>query len=249
MPKKQIFGSIIILILLSFICMFIYDEFKDTKNERKTKLIVEKGINKLSLYYTDTTGRNYYLYGLNKITVDYGDRSLELNKALEAKQFTMDDVIKLIGKENEISSLNGDFTKINNQNISLLMCQTIGEESNQDYYFGPSDMEKREGFCKAEPYICSFTKTYFVLDVSESNDDKYVYLTLRMFQDEEVVTVKVEKNLVVDMLEDQAYEFQFTSIGNSQQEDIQSIFKNHKLISIQATDRVGLDQINDNVCQ
>ena len=54
MPKKQIFGSIIILIVLSLICMFIYDEFKDEKNNHQKKLIVEKGGSKLSLYYTDT---------------------------------------------------------------------------------------------------------------------------------------------------------------------------------------------------
>ena len=40
MPKKQIFGSIIILIVLSLICMFIYDEFKDEKNNHQKKLIV-----------------------------------------------------------------------------------------------------------------------------------------------------------------------------------------------------------------
>lgn len=247
MPKKQIFGSIIILVILSFICMFIYDEFKEEKKNRETKLIVEKGDKKLSLYYTDTTGKNYYLYGLNNITVDYGDHVLELNRALEAKQITMDEVIELVGKENEVSYLDGGITKINNQDLALLQCKTI--EGNQDYYFGPSDMENREGFCKEEPYICSFTKTYLVLDVIDSNDDKYVYLTLRMFQDEEVVTVKVDKNLAVDMVEDQSYEFQFTSIGDNQQEDIQSIFKNHKLISIKVTDRVGLDQVNESICQ
>ena len=38
MPKKQIFGSIIILIVLSLICMFIYDEFKDEKNYKEKTL-------------------------------------------------------------------------------------------------------------------------------------------------------------------------------------------------------------------
>lgn len=248
MSKKQMLGSVLILILLSFICMFIYDKFKNEQENRETKLIVEKGDNKLTLYYTDTTGRNYYLYGLDKITVDYGDRSLELNKALEAKQFTMDEVIQWIGYSNKETYWDGGSTKINNQDISLLMCQTVGEESNRDYYFGTSDMKKREGFCEEEPYICSFTRTYLVLDISASNDDKYVYLTLKMFQDEEVVTVKIDKDLVNDVVEDKYYEFQFTSIGNSSENDIQSIFKNHKLVSIQATDKTGLDQINENIC-
>ena len=62
--------------------MFIYNEFKDRKDDRQTKLINEVGKEQLSLFYTDKDNNNYYLYGLNKITVDYGDRTLELNKAL-----------------------------------------------------------------------------------------------------------------------------------------------------------------------
>lgn len=247
MPKKQIFGSIIILIILSFVCMFIYDEFKDNQNQRKVSLIVEEGNRKLTLYYTDPAGRNHYLYGLKRITVDYGDRTLELNKALEAKQFTMDAVIRIIGRDNEESYWDGGSIKINNQSLSLLQCHTI--DGNQDYYFGPSDMEYKEGFCEEEPYICSFTKTYLVLKISESNDDGYIYLTIKQFQGEEVVTVKVKRDLTEDITEDQFYEFQFISVGNQQEEDIQSIFNHYTLVSIQATNRVGLDQINESVCQ
>lgn len=247
MTRRQIIGTIFILVILSFICMFIYDEFKDEQKERRTELIVEKGDNKLTLYYTDSKDRNYYLYGLDKITVDYGDHDLELNKALEAKQFDMKSVIELIGSKNQESYWDGGSIKINNQDISLLQCHTT--DGNEDYYFGPSDMEKKEGFCKDEPYICSFTKTYLVLDVSESNDENFVYLTLKMFQGEEVVTVKVEKNLISEMIEDQFYEFQFTSVEVTDSETIEDIFKNHKLVSITQTDRTGFDQINESVCK
>ena len=112
MPKKQIFGSIIILIVLSLICMFIYDEFKDEKNNHQKKLIVEKGGSKLSLYYTDKN-HHYYVYGLRKIIVDYGDHDLELDKALEAKQITIDEVIHLIGNDNKLSYGDGGSIKIN----------------------------------------------------------------------------------------------------------------------------------------
>lgn len=247
MSKRQIFGTIIILIILSFICMFIYDEFKDEQKERKTELIVEKGDNKLTLYYTDSDGKNYYLYGLDKIIVDYGDHDLELDKALEAKQISMESVIELIGNKNQQSYWDGGSIKINNNDLSLLQCHTTN--GNEDYYFGPSDMEKQEGFCEDEPYICSFIKTYLVLDVSDSNDEKYVYLTLKQYQGEEVVTVKVERSLIDEMIEDQFYEFQFTSVGASEEESIEDIFKNHELVSITATDKVGMDQINESVCR
>lgn len=248
MPKRQIFGSLIILVVLSFICMMIYDEFKDVKNERETKLIVEKGNSGLKLYYIDSTNRNYYLYGLDKITVDYGDRKLELNKALEARQITIAEIVSLIGNKNELPYWDGGSVKINNDNLALLQCHT--PSGNLDYYFGPSDMEYKPGFCEDEPYICLFTKTYLVLDVSDSNDDNYIYLTLKMFQGEEVVTVKVKKNLIGNsILEDQYYEFQFASKGNSSNENIEAIFDSHELISITVTEKEGFEQINESVCE
>lgn len=247
MTKRQVVGTMFILIILSFVCMFIYNEFKDEQKERKTQLLIKEGDSKITLYYTDTKGRNYYLYGLDKITVDYGDHDLELNKALEAKQFDMKSVIKLIGNDNQISYKDGGSIKINNNDISLLQCHTT--LGNQDYYFGPSNMEYKSGFCLDEPYICSFIKTYLVLDVSDSNDEKYAYLTLKMFQGEEVVTVKVRKNLIDEIIEDQFYEFQFTVSESKKGDNIQEIFDNHKLISITATDKTGFDQINEDVCK
>lgn len=247
MPKKQIVGSIFILIILSFICMFIYDEFKDKKEERQTRLIVEKKDSELTLYYTDFSKNNYYLYGLNKITVDYGDHSLELNKALEAKQITVNEIIELIGKENEADYPDGGSIKFHNKDISLLQCQTL--EGNQDYYFGPSNMPYAEGFCKEVPYICSFVRTYLVLDISDSNNEEYIYLTLREFQGEEVATIRVEKKLIQDIQEDQYYEFQFGSLKVSDKTDIKSLFESHVLLSISHTEKTGLEQINENICK
>lgn len=247
MPKRQIFGSIFILIILSFICMFIYDNFKDVKEARQTQLVVEGNNGGLTLYYQDANKINYYLYDFNQITVDYGDHSLELNKALEAKQITIKEIIQLIGKENKVDYWDGGSIKFHNRDISLLQCQTL--EGNQDYYFGPSNMPYAEGFCKDIPYICSFIRTYLVLDISDSNNEEYSYLTLREFQEEEVATVRVDKKLVQDIQEDQYYEFQFGSLTASGKTDIKSLFESHLLLSISHTEKIGLEQINEDVCK
>lgn len=247
MSKKQIVGSIFILIILSFICMFIYDNFKDAKGERQTKLVVEGNNSGLTLYYTDSSKSNYYLYDLDKIIVDYGDHSLELDKALEAKQITVNEIISLIGSDNIIHYKDGGSTKIYNQDVSLLQCQTI--DGNEDYYFGPSNMQYAEGFCREVPYICSFIRTYLILDISDSNDKKYSYLTLKEFQSEEVTTIKVEKELVSDIEEDQYYEFQFGSLTENDKTDIKSLFDSHLLLSISHTEKEGLEQVNENVCK
>ncbi len=249
MPRKQIFGSVLILIILSFICMFIYDQFKDVKETKQTTLIEEVSEEnpKLTLYYTDKNGRNYYLYGLDKITVDYSDHALELNKALEARQFSIEEIITYIGRKHEENYWDGGSFKIHNDQISLLSCNTI--DRNQDYYFGPSNMEYKEGFCQEDPYICSFIKTYFVLDISPSKDSNFVYLTLKEYRGEEVVTVKVDSSLVGEIEEDHYYQFQFHSLGDSDLEDIESIFKYHKLDSITETEQIEDNQVHENICQ
>jgi len=248
MPKKQIFGSIIIIVLLSFICMYIYDNYKV---EKETKLVIDKKnncIGNLDLYYTDSKGNNYYLYCLDKIIVDYGDRILDLDKALDRKQITMDFVYEQVKKNGSVDSyLDSESLKYSNNDFSLLMCKT--SFGNNDYYFGPSNMQYMEGFCKDDPYTCSFVRTYLVLDMSESNDNEFTYLTLREFQDEEVVTIKVIKELIPEIIEDNYYEFMFGSLGKSKETDIKTIFESNLLLSITPTDKEGLEQKNESVCK
>jgi len=248
MTKRQILKMIIVIIILSFICIYIYDNYKV---ENVTKLVInekEECNGNLDLYYTDKEGNNYYLYCLDEIIVDYGDRTLDLNKALERKQITMDFVYEEVKKDGKVNTYwDGGSIKYNNNDFSLLKCQTT--LGNNDYYFGPSSMTKKEGFCIEEPYTCSFVRTYLILDTSISNDENYIYLTLKEYQDEEVVTVKIDKTLVPEIVEDNYYEFRFTSTGKSNETDIKSIFESNKLIEINKTIRTGLNQINENLCK
>lgn len=110
-------------------------------------------------------------------------------------------------------------------------------------------MEYEEGFCQELPYICHFIKTYLILDASESNDQRYMYLTLKQFQAEEVETIKIEKSLVPELEEDQYYEFTFGHQGLNQEETIKEIFEHNILLSIIKTEKVGLDQINESICK
>lgn len=249
MSKKQILGIIVILIFLCFVCKFIYTEFKVDEAEKQTKLVItetDKSSVKFDLYYTDDDV-NYYVYNLDKIIVDYGDRKLELNRALETKQITMDFVLEYVKNNGTTDSYwDGGTNKYSNSELSVLECKTL--DGNSDYYFGPSNMEYKEGFCKDEPYICQFVRTYLIVDISESNDENFAYLTLREFQGEDVVTVKVKKQFTIDMIEEAYYEFTFGSLGNLD-EDIKSLFDNNRLLSVVMTDKIGLEQINDSICR
>ncbi len=101
-------------------------------------------------------------------------------------------------------------------------------------------------------YNVSFIKTYNVLKVTESNDEEYVYLTLRRFQDEDVETVKVNKYVARDVEADKNYEFTFEVnldllSDDFEQDDIEDIFREARLVNISYTDKLGLEQIQENI--
>lgn len=93
----------------------------------------------------------------------------------------------------------------------------------------------------------TFIKTYNVLNVADSNDYKYLYITLRQFQCEEVVTVKIKRELCLDILVGNNYEFTFEFTDSMVEENISSIFSNTILKSINVTDKLGIEQIEDPV--
>lgn len=92
----------------------------------------------------------------------------------------------------------------------------------------------------------TFIRTYKVLNVAESNEEAYLYLTIRQYQFEEVVTVKVKRELCPDVSEGNSYEFTFRYTSKLVKDDtINDIFDNTDLIKIVYTDKEGMGQIQD----
>jgi len=189
MRKKTIIVNFIMIIILSFICMYIYDNYHVVK---ETTLIVETGNNnKTIVSYLSTKKEDYYLYNIDNIIVDYTDRKLELNNALEMKQITINNVLTYLEEKANIN--NGKIVLYENDDFSLLKCSLENEKTN--YVFGSKSMVYKDSFCADIPYLCSFTKTYYVLDISEYKNN-YVYLTFKNDSSEEVATIQIEKDRI-----------------------------------------------------
>lgn len=88
----------------------------------------------------------------------------------------------------------------------------------------------------------TFSKVYGIINIAPSNNDNYLYLTLRDYQHEEVETVKVLKDLASSVEINKTYEFTFNARGIEPDEDIEDIFKKCSLINIKSTEETGLDQ-------
>ncbi len=195
-----------------------------------------------------------FYYGLNKATININGEKYDLIDAIYNKVISLDDIYKRIHlvdsyDDGGTSIYSDGYIKYNKNgtikeqkvgSYKIIQCNTLS--GNKDVYIGDLNMEYKNSFCLNQ----NFVRTYKVLNIEDSNDEEYVYLTLRSFQEEEVETVKVEKKIVSTVEEDKSYEFKFRYENDEDlKDDIKSIFENSKLIKVYLTDKEGLDQRND----
>lgn len=243
MPKMQIFKGTIIIVILAFICMYIYDNYKV---ETKTTIVVRNSAtcsNNLKEYYKDSNNNKYYFYCIDDIIIDYTDRTLELKRALEAKQIDMEFVLSNLNKEYSVKDKKLTYYK--NDDFSIIKCKT--QSGKYNYIFGTKDMEYKEGVCEDTPYLCKFSKTYYVLDVNESKNKDNIYLTIKNDINSEVETIKLDSKYVNDLTENSYYQFDFGSKKEKIDQDIKDIFTNNTLIKVSLVENDSI-KINDENC-
>ena len=93
---------------------------------------------------------------------------------------------------------------------------------------------------------CTFTRTYKVLAIYDSNDDDYKWITIRSYQDEDIATVKIKNKYNINKNEN--YEIKFKVEGKIKKDNISDIYNNSSIISIDETDKEGLEQLNEKIC-
>ena len=241
MPKKQILGMGIIIVILSFICMYMYDNFKVEVNTTVEVNYSDK--EELVEYYQDRDNNSYYLLGLDSIIIDYTDRKLDLDRALNTKQIDMEFIFENL---KEKYSINNDKVKFyQNNDFSLLECTK--DDGTKNYIFGKDVMNYKEGLCKNKPYLCSFTKKYYILDITDSNDLKFRYITLRSTTNGEVDTIKMNSNDLDNIFIGQYYNFEFASTNDTVDGSIKEIFNNNSIIDIELDE--GTANINEDECK
>ena len=93
----------------------------------------------------------------------------------------------------------------------------------------------------------TFTKTYNINHVALSTDDKYIYITIKEFQKDEIETVKVDKELFKQVEVGDNYEILFKIKDNRIKDNIKSIFYNSEIVKVEKTDRIGLEQLSEQI--
>lgn len=93
---------------------------------------------------------------------------------------------------------------------------------------------------------CTFTRTYKVLAIYDSNDENYKWITIRSYQDEDIATIKIKSKY--SLKENKNYEIKFKVKNKIKKDDIINIYNNSSITSINETGKVGLEQLNEEIC-
>lgn len=191
--------------------------------------------------YGNHGNEQYFMDCLHHITVNIDSEKIELKDALEQEKVSIQGILNTL-KKDQNGVYKSDATGFANPSLSVRVCEN---NSQTLYYFSSGDVSYDKNYCTntVAQSTCSFTRTYQLLHVVESNDENYHYLTLKQFQAEPVVTVKVPKDINPNIEIEKFYEFAFATTYHGQLSEIGEVFEHASITSIQETDKVGLDQL------
>lgn len=229
--KEKQLKILLILSLIIIGLLIIYILFKPNLVNTLNVEIKESNSCKEAQEYLKIDNYKVYTYCLDNI---YIRKNNELTELKEYYLNNSDIFTKLTKKDNNpIVYKDGVSVKYIYDNLAILKCHTL--EGNEDIYLGPKDMGYEEGFCSVDKAIVKQYQTYgfFILDIAPSNDEAYIYLTLRAFQGEEVATVRIDKSINPDLKEDTFYKFILLTTEYTKNDTIINLFNTSKIESIE----------------
>lgn len=97
-------------------------------------------------------------------------------------------------------------------------------------------------------YDCTVIKTYYIKNISNSNDENYKYITISEFQTEGTYTIKLSKIDSEKLKAEKNYEFTFKTNKENIKVTTDILFGNSEIINIKESDKVGLEITNTYNC-
>ena len=119
----------------------------------------------------------------------------------------------------------------NEQNIEII------KENRQKYYQNETNYSS-----------CDFVRTYFVEMIKESDDGEDYTVVLSEYLSDDLTTVRLDKNIANNLQVGFYYEFTFKTYQAYIDTDIENIFDENEVVSVKETDKVGVNQIQQDSC-
>lgn len=193
----------------------------------------------------------YQQKDLSLLIYDKDNNYYEFKDLLKSERFALDSLKLYLEdlvqnkKMQKYLLYDGGTSIYKNSEGTIIFCNTL--DGNKDIYYGSGTLEDdlKGAFCgHKEDNSCTFTRTFYIesIHAGETEDEKQV--VLKYFQgDRDLVTMYGDRILEVG----KNYEFTFKT-DKVFKDTIQNIFSNSLLLDIKKTDKLGLEQVQDEIC-
>ena len=247
--KSKIIISILFLIIIIIIITPIaYYKKMYPKFDIYTITISKSNINDSVKEYKIKDNIKVYYYELDELLLCDIKECYKMKDALKRNQTTIEKIKSFLESQTELKNIkklnlwDGGTKIYSNLMYSIIVCNTL--DGNNDIYIGPSDMISKlnNGYCgHAESTTKKFTRTYYIVSITDDDDENYINVTLKTYQGPTEI-VKLDKSANITA----GRNYEFTFINYHEFEDtISNIFEYSQVVEIKETKKVGMDQINE----
>ena len=240
MKKRNIVGLICVGIIILMIIGSIFYSKNDKnaqENNSVTFLATKTNDCKSNKIYAEMSDYQIISYCLDNIKITDGD-----TKDL-VDYLNNNSIIKVVDSWSKKVLNNNNGTLYYNNDYKIVKCNL---DDNKNLYVGTNEMPV-DDLCTKNNKDLTFRRTYQVLNITDSDTEEYWYLTLKEYQVDDVVTVKVKKEINPNLKEKRSYVFEFAYNGTCITDELKWILENAEIVSIKQTDKVGMDAIRDEV--
>ena len=240
MKKRNIIGLICVGIIILMIIGSIFYSKNDKnaqENNSVTLLATKTNDCKSNKIYAEMSDYQIISYCLDNIKITDGD-----TKDL-VDYLNNNSIIKVVDSWSKKVLNNNNGTLYYNNDYKIVNCNL---DDNKNLYVGTNEMSV-DNLCVKNDEGLSFRRTYQVLNITDSDTEEYWHLTLKEYQVDDVVTVKVKKEINPNLKEKRSYVFEFAYNGTCITDELKWILENAEIVSIKQTDKVGMDAIRDEV--
>ena len=240
MKKRNVLGFICIGIIVLIIIGSIFYSKNDKNNQESNAVIFQASkINncKNTKVYAEMADYQIISYCLDNIKISDGS-SKDIVDYL-----SNNNILKVVDSWNKKVLNNNNGTLYYNGDYKIVKCNL---DNNKNLYVGTDDMTV-DDLCVKNSEKTAFKRTYQILNITDSDNEEYWFLTLKEYQVDEVITVKVKKEINPNLKEKKSYIFEFEFNGNCITDELNWILGNTYIVSIKPTDKIGMDATRDEV--
>ena len=250
--SRKIIGTLLIILIIIVISVIAYYRKLYPKFNIYAITISKSNIADSMKKYKVNDNTTIWYYELDELLLcdDAAGQCYMSKDALKHNQTSIEKIIKFLDSQAELKNVkkfnlwDGGTKIYSNLMYSIIVCNTL--DGNNDIYVGTSVMvgKLNNGYCgHAESTTKKFTRTYYIVSVTDDDDADYINVTLKAYQGETAI-VRLDRS--ANITAGRNYEFTFVNYYEFE-DTINNIFEYSTVIGINETKKVGMEQVNESI--